>query len=321
MCIEGTRDEGEVTEAADFHLMPKNLSVNKTEEVVYLHSTILNELELPGTSGEAPRTSREVPRTLEEVPRTSGEELAPSVEITEAEIDDDKPPTPDEPYDIDDMPLADRHPSQASSQEDSQDIENDEEPTTPEQALREPYANQWRIAMAEELRSLEENDTWDLEPIPKGKKPIGCKWVFKIKTTTNGSANKFKARLVAQGFSQKFGVDYEEVFAPVVKGATIRCVLSIAGKRGYHAVHTDVKTAFLNGKIKEVVYMKQPPGHEDQYHRDWGCRLNKSLYGLRQSAKDWNETLNKMLVNHGFARSDNDPCLYNCMAIPRVQTC
>lgn len=110
--------------------------------------------------------------------------------------------------------------------------------------------------MGEKIESLEQNETWDLEPAPRNQTTIGCKWVFKIKRTADNSADRFKARLVAQGFSQKFGVDYEEVFAPVVKTTTVRTVLSIAGKRKYHVVHLDVKTAFLNGKLREIIYMK-----------------------------------------------------------------
>lgn len=90
---------------------------------------------------------------------------------------------------------------------------------------------------------------------------------------------------MAQGFSQKFGVDCEEVFAPVVKPSTIRMVLAIAEKQKLTVKHWDVKTAYLNGKLGEVIYMKQPPGFEDKVRSDWGCRLNKSIYGLKQAAR------------------------------------
>lgn len=184
------------------------------------------------------------------------------------------------------------------------------EPRTLEQALKGPHANQWIAAMKEELDSLEQNETWDLEPVPANKKLIGCKWVYKVKANSNGP-DRFKARLVAQGFSQKYGVDYDEVFAPVVKTRTIRTLLSVAGKLNYHVVHLDVKTAFLNGKLtKEVIYMQQPPGHIHDTHKDWGCRLNKSIYGLKQAAKTWHDTLDEVLKNHGFKACEKDPCLY-----------
>lgn len=96
-----------------------------------------------------------------------------------------------------------------------------------------PHAKEWLKAIEEELNSLKSNETWNLEPVPKNKKMIGCKWVFKIKYTTNGKPDRFKARLVAQGYSQKYGTDYDEVFAPVVRITTIRMLLSLAGKKNY----------------------------------------------------------------------------------------
>lgn len=134
--------------------------------------------------------------------------------------------------------------------------------------------------------------------------------MFKIKSTTDGKPDRFKARLVAQGYSQKYGTDYDEVFAPVVRITTIRMLLSLAGKKNYRVWHIDIKTAFLNGILKEVIYMQQPPGREDENHREWGCRLNKSLYGLRQAAKDWYERLHEVLTEYNFVRSEDDPCLY-----------
>lgn len=139
---------------------------------------------------------------------------------------------------------------------------------------------------------------------------IGSKWVFKIKTTPDGKPAKFKARLVAQGLSQKNGVDYDEVFAPVVRATTIRTLLCLAGNEEYYVKHLHVKSAFLNGQLEEIIYMKQPPGCVDKDHTDWGCRLNKSIYGLKQAAKSWYDTLNIMLDKYGFQRSDDDACLY-----------
>lgn len=236
--------------------------------------------------------------------------------------------TDEPPNDVECIPLAQRIAHKPTDQqrktpsEDSNDINNeeqdyqprdlddDEEPKTIEQALSGPYAQQWTKAMVEELESLKQNETWYLEPIPRNKTAIGCKWVFKVKKSSDNTPDRFKARLVAQGFSQKFGIDYEEVFAPVVKATTIRTLLSIAEKRKYLVQHLDVKTAFLNGKLKEIIFMKQPPGHIKEGKEDFGCRLNKSLYGLKQSAKSWYEKLDETLTNYSFVRCDSDPCLY-----------
>jgi hypothetical protein len=116
-----------------------------------------------------------------------------------------------------------------------------------------------------------------------------------------------KARLVAQGFSQKFGVNYDEVFAPVAKTTTLRLLLSIAGKRNYAVRQYDVKTAFLNGNLEEEVFMRQPPGITNDRRV---LRLRKSIYGLKQAAKVWNETLNDILLKNHFIRNEFDKCLY-----------
>lgn len=109
--------------------------------------------------------------------------------------------------------------------------------------------------MLEELKSHESNDTWDLVDPPVGRKSVGCKWVYKVKRNATGEAVKFKARLVAQGFCQKYGQDYDEVFAPVIKQTTVRALLAIASKRNLVLKHYDVKTAYLYGKLEEELYM------------------------------------------------------------------
>lgn len=182
------------------------------------------------------------------------------------------------------------------------------EPKSFNDAMRSPLKHRWMKAMQEELSSIESNGTWEALELPRGKNAVGSKWVYKIKKDDSGNAVQYKARLVAQGFSQKFGVDYDEVFAPVARSTTFRLLLSIAGIRGYQAKHYDIKTAFLNGKLSEEIYMKQPPGFkigEKVY------RLKKSLYGLKQAARVWNETLHHSLINCGFKQNDTDKCLYS----------
>lgn len=187
--------------------------------------------------------------------------------------------------------------------------ENEElfEPKHYKEAINSKFGREWTQAMVEELNAIEDNDTWDLVSLPNGRKAIGSKWVFKIKTKFDGTIERRKARLVAQGFSQKFGVDYDEVFAPVARSTTMRLLLSIAGINNFTVRHYDIKTAFLNGKLEEEIFLKQPPGFEIG---DKVYKLKKSLYGLKQAAKVWNETLNSSLLNNGFMRSDIDKCLY-----------
>lgn len=182
------------------------------------------------------------------------------------------------------------------------------EPKSFNDAMRCRMKNNWMKAMQEELSSIESNGTWEASDLPRGKNAVGSKWVYKIKTDESGNAVQYKARLVAQGFSQKFGVDYDEVFAPVARSTTFRLLMSVAGLRGYQVKHYDIKSAFLNGKLSEEIYMKQPPGFKTG---DKVYRLKKSLYGLKQAARVWNETLHLSLVNCGFKQNETDKCLYS----------
>lgn len=140
-------------------------------------------------------------------------------------------------------------------------------------------------AIDKEMDSLMKNQTWELCELPSDRKAIGSKWVFKLKTNIDGSIKCFKARLVAQGFAQKYGSDYDLVFAPVVKQATLRILLSIAGRHGMTVRHLDAKTAVLNRRVKEIIYMKQPPGYEQEDKLELVCLLKKGIYRLKQAAR------------------------------------
>lgn len=181
------------------------------------------------------------------------------------------------------------------------------EPKTFNEAINCADKKLWIEAMEEELLAISNNNTWNLTDLPKGRTAIGSKWVFKIKLDEKGCVSKYKARLVAQGFSQKFGVDYDEVFAPVVRSTTLKLLLSIAGRKKYMVKHYDVKTAFLNGDLDEDIYMKQPPGFQNGKKV---CKLNKSLYGLKQAARVWNQALHNVLINSGCRQNNADKCFY-----------
>ncbi len=159
------------------------------------------------------------------------------------------------------------------------------EPKTYKQAISSHDKEKWIKAMSEELTSIKENKTWSLVDLPHGKSPIGCKWVFKLKKDATGKIIRYKARLVAQGFTQKFGVDYDEVFAPVAHPVTTRILLSVASKENLIVKQFDIKSAFLNGDLNEEVYMKQPPGYIEG---DKVLKLHKAIYGLKQAARAWN---------------------------------
>lgn len=181
------------------------------------------------------------------------------------------------------------------------------EPRTYNQAISCPDKDVWKNAMKKEIEDIESKGTWTRVNLPPGKRAIGCKWVFKIKRDQNGVIHQHKARLVAQGFTQKYGDDYDEVFAPVARAATFRILLSVAGKKNLIVRHFDVKTAFLNGYLSEEIFMKIPKGELDDGRV---LKLNRSLYGLKQAARVWNETLTRALLTIGFFQSKVDQCLY-----------
>jgi hypothetical protein len=141
---------------------------------------------------------------------------------------------------------------------------------------------------------LHKTDTWDLVPLPPSKSVVGCRWVYNIKTNSNGSIERYKARLVAKGYSPQYGMNYEETFAPVVKMTTIHTLIVVALVRQWHISQLDVKNAFLNGDLQEEFYMAPPPGvsHDSGYV----CKLKKTLYGLKQAPRAWFE--NFLLCSH-----------------------
>ena len=160
------------------------------------------------------------------------------------------------------------------------------------------------------MRSLVENDVWELVQPPVNRKIVGSKWVFKVKRDGDGRVERYKARLVAQGYTQQRGADYDETFSPVVRMESLRTVIGLAARNGLKLHQLDVTTAFLNGRLQEEVYMYQPEGFVAQGQEHLVCKLNRSLYGLKQSPRCWNSTLDNYLKKIGFLQSVSDPCVY-----------
>ena len=184
------------------------------------------------------------------------------------------------------------------------------EPTTVAEALARQDKEKWLNAMNDEMESLHANDVWDLVELPKGRRAIGSKWVFRLKVNAEGVIERYKARLVARGFSQKFGEDYDETFCPVVRHESVRTLIALAVQNNLKLHQMDITTAFLNGELKEEVYMKQPEGFIVKGQQDLVCRLKRSIYGLKQSGRCWNNTLDEELKKMGFVQSASDPCIY-----------
>lgn len=195
------------------------------------------------------------------------------------------------------------------------------EPRTLKEALASPQREHWLDAAKKELNSLLSKRAWRYVPALQctaaGRRPIGSKWIFKVKLHADGTVERYKARLVAQGFTQREGIDYFDVFAPTLRYKTLRVLLQLAAVWNYELKQMDVDTAFLNGEMKEEVYMKLPPGLEtisDAVPERGGemvCLLQKALYGTKQASHVWNETINAVLVREcGFRACTADPCLY-----------
>ena len=171
---------------------------------------------------------------------------------------------------------------------------------------------QWHRAMKNEVKALQDNETWNLVKPPTDRDVIPGKWVYKVKLGPSGQVDKYKARYVAKGFKQMEGLDYFETFAPTCKPETFRILLQLSAKQGHVMHQFDVKTAFLHSPIEEEVYLEQPQefvkrGSDGE---KLVCRLNKSIYGLKQAANNWYKELANFLLRQGFTRSRNDHCLF-----------
>ena len=140
----------------------------------------------------------------------------------------------------------------------------------------------WRLAMNEEMKAIQKNGTWELTTLPKKKQVIGVKWIYKIKKNERGEMEKYKAHLVAKGFSQQHGVDYDEVFALVARLETIQLIIAFAAQKRWRIFQMDVKSAFLNGHLEEDVYVEQPEGYIVKGQENKVLKLKKALYGLKQ---------------------------------------
>ncbi|UYV68112.1 hypothetical protein LAZ67_5003088 [Cordylochernes scorpioides] len=182
------------------------------------------------------------------------------------------------------------------------------EPQSFEEAVQSPEAMYWRKAMEDELRVLQERGTWELSTLPPGKKPISSRWVYKVKTNESGNVERFKARLVARGFSQKQGIDFQETYAPVINLAVIRVLITLSLNMKWYNRHLDVDNAFLYGDLEEEIYMLLPEGVERKDNEVY--KLLRPIYGLRQSGRNWNLTLDHALQEMGFTRIESCNCIY-----------
>jgi hypothetical protein len=165
---------------------------------------------------------------------------------------------------------------------------NQDEPATYTEAMEGPESEKWLEAMKSKIRSMYDNQVWILVDIPSDRKAVENKWIFKKKIDMDGNVTIYKARLVAKGFRQIQGVDYDESFSPVTMLKSIQILLAIAAYFDYKISQMDIKTTFLNGNIKEELYMVQLEGFFDPKDANKVCKLQRSIYGLKQASRSWN---------------------------------
>lgn len=181
---------------------------------------------------------------------------------------------------------------------------------TLEEALSGPHEKEWRKAMKTEFEALTKQGVWTLERRPKYKNVVGCKWVLKTKYNADGSVERRKARLVARGFIQKFGEDYTETFAPIGRMSSIRLLIALSVEYGLRLYHLDVVMAYINGNLNEEIYMEQAEGFVEPNKEEMVYKLNKAIYGLKQSGRQWSEALDISLRKCGLKRMNADRCVY-----------
>ena len=168
----------------------------------------------------------------------------------------------------------------------------------------------WESAIQNELKSLEAFSTFKVVTLTPGKRPVGCKYVFKIKYKPDGTIEKYKVRLVAQGFLQQEGIDYNEIFAPIVDSTSISLLLAIANHENWEMEQMDVVTAFLHGRLEEEVYMTIPPYMNIPNPEGKVLKLKGALYGLKQSSNVWGKTFETFMLKSGFKQCVTDTCIY-----------
>ncbi|KAG7479129.1 Retrovirus-related Pol poly from transposon TNT 1-94 [Solea senegalensis] len=185
-------------------------------------------------------------------------------------------------------------------------------PKTFREAMDSKKSTMWADAMKEEMDSLTENETFTLTPLPRGKRAVGGRWVYAMKESPDGSET-CKARYVAKGYAQVEGIDYKETFSPTANMTSVRALMQVAVQEGLTLHQMDVKTAYLHAPMDCEVYMEQPDGFEIKSKTGGHlvCKLNKSLYGLKQSGRNWNMLLHDHLTENGFVQNDADHCVYN----------
>ena len=184
------------------------------------------------------------------------------------------------------------------------------EPESYQEAVDSEHKEEWVDAMEDEMKSLHDNHTFELVKLPRDRKALKNRWVYRLKHEDGISVPRYKARLVVKGFSQRKGIDFSEIFSPVVKMSSIRVALGLAARLDLEIEQMDVKTAFLHGDLDEEIYMEQPEGFVVSGKEDYVCKLKKSLYGLKQAPRQWYRKFYSVMKQQGFKKTSSDHCVF-----------
>jgi hypothetical protein len=187
----------------------------------------------------------------------------------------------------------------------------DDEPKSVGETINSTKGKIWKDSMVEEIESLHKNETWDLVKLPSGRNIVSRKWLFNKKMNAIGQVDKFKAQLVAEGYSQVEGVYFSEVFSPIEKITSIRVLMSLVATFDLEIEQMDVKTMLLHGDLEEEIYMKQLEGFIVKVKKDLVCKLKISLYGIKKSPRMWYKNFDAYILILGFVRRKDDHCIYS----------
>nr|GFC08478.1 retrotransposon protein, putative, Ty1-copia subclass [Tanacetum cinerariifolium] len=184
------------------------------------------------------------------------------------------------------------------------------EPANYKAAMLDPDKVIWQGVMDEKMNFIKFMKVWIVVDLPPNAKVVRSKWLYKKKIDMDGKVHTYKARLVANGCTQTYGIDYEETFSPVADIRAIRILIAIAAYYDYEIWQMDVKTAFLNGRLDEDIYLEQPEGYVDPKYTNRVCKLQRSIYGLKQASRQWNKRFDEEIKKFGFIQNRDEPCVY-----------
>ena len=203
-------------------------------------------------------------------------------------------------------PLRERRAPRRFPDEEHVLLTDEGEPESFEEAKNNTHSRKWLSAMEEEMDSLHENHTYELIELPRGKKALRNKWVFKLKPGDGGNPPRYKARIVVKGFQQKKGVDFDKIFAPFMKMTSIRTMLSITSNMDLEVEQLDVKITFLHGDLEEEIYIHQLKGFVEKGKENLVCRLRKTLYGLNQAPQQWYHIFESFMTDNKYHKPQAD---------------